>query len=126
LQRPVVVLFLYVPPYIGNPHRRLVDPGSPRIGWKVGEASLQWCFLGRRIVDQRGRPVEYGVVFVLLLFFFGYKSFCLGFVMFGLAIRFELPSLSVFHLNSLTYLAIRRVVDMVFLGFGFQSAVRKE
>jgi hypothetical protein len=46
--------------------------------------------------------------------------------MFGLAIRFELPSLSVFRLNSLIYPAIWRVVDMVFLGFGFQSAVRKE
>lgn len=43
-----------------------------------------------------------------------------------LAIRFELPSLSVFHLNSVIYPAIWRVVDMVFLGFGFQSAVRKE
>ena len=61
------------------------------------------------------------------LFSFSCYSFmAISLSVLDLAIRFELPSLSVFHLNSVIYPAIWRVVDMVFLGFGFQSAVRKE
>jgi hypothetical protein len=57
-------------PYIENLLSRLIDPGLPRIKWKIGEASLLWCFHDSWIVDQRGMLVEYEVVFVLSLFFF--------------------------------------------------------